>query len=198
MPTTTGIPRHMPGPATSAPFNTSFSPWAPASIAAIDTLRWITRLGPATGIHLAVASRHRDAPLVADEFIDNINGHWSTAPYETSYPSTHVSVGAFQQQQILRDGSRAHAATVQAHATALDAIFIDAARTAQHLVNTPALQPDDPRIQAVISAAENSQWRVAPYNAGRCDFVHDASDTAVVVRWGTQQWPVRYAAAGPD
>lgn len=31
------IPRHMPGPATSAPFNTSFSPWAPASIAAIDT-----------------------------------------------------------------------------------------------------------------------------------------------------------------
>ena len=63
----------MPGPATSAPFNTSFSPWAPASIAAIDTLRWITRLGPATGIHLAVASRHRDAPLVADEFIDNIN-----------------------------------------------------------------------------------------------------------------------------
>lgn len=139
MPTTTGIPRHMPGPATSAPFNTSFSPWAPASIAAIDTLRWITRLGPATGIHLAVASRHRDAPLVADEFIDNINGHWSTAPYETSYPSTHVSVGAFQQQQILRDGSRAHAATVQAHATAMDAIFIDAARTAQHLVNTPAL-----------------------------------------------------------
>lgn len=157
-------------------------------------LRWITRLGPATGIHLAVDSRHRDAPLVADEFIDNINGHWSTT-LETSYPSTHVSVGILQQQKIT-DVSRAHAATAQAHAATLGAMFDAAARTAQHAVDAASPWPEDPRIQAVISAAENNQWRVAPYNAGRCDFVHDASGTAVVVRWGSQQWPVRYAAAG--
>lgn len=157
-------------------------------------LRWIARLGRTTGIHLAVDSRHRDDPLVADEFIDNINGLWTPIPSETSYPTGYVSTGALQ---IRTDTTRAHAATIHARATELDTMIAGAARSAQHLVETEPLSPDDPRIQAVISAAENHRWRVAPYNAGRCDFVHDASDTAVVVRWGTQQRPVSYAATGP-
>lgn len=157
-------------------------------------LRWIARLGRTTGIHLAVDSRHRDDPLVADEFIDNINGYWTAIPSETSYPSSYVSTGAFQ---VLTDTTRAHAATIDARASALDTMFSGAARSAQHLVDANPLSPDDPRIQAVIAAAKNQRWRVTPYNAGRCDFVHDASDTAVVVRWGTEQHPVRYAATGP-
>lgn len=165
-------------------------------------LRWIARSGARTGIHLAVASSHRE--LAPQDLKDSITGPPNA---HVSPPSDDSHAAQSSEHPWIPTPADINEPDDTAPAGLLGAFRRVLGRYRQtdprsHPQRTHARLPDqtwlgdDPRVQAIVGSAERSGWRIEPHDAHAAvwRFVHDIG-TTVTVHWGTPAMPLLHATA---